>query len=423
MKRRNLIFAMLLIVCGLLTMQSCKKEAGTLVTEHGAFTNPVLVAPANGGFLNVTGTTVDLTWEATSTTGDPQNWNVYFGTGDDPALIKTGYTQQTVAVDVTIGTKYNWRVVGIDANGIRSQSPVWSFEIVDPAAPLKLDMTWTTDVKSIVGLDLAPEAAVALRLLILKADTLTNAVPVISTGKFESFAGFDTLADGTYFIVTDIASTIDAGTFTKPFDISINLSFSQRGTLNAPLSFANVMTTAYPCPAYKTILAKVTKVGDTYTADPAVSYITPPQMVWNGDDATFPSEVTSVAGCKLLMTGLGFGWMLNWWGETIVSGGTLYYTVSGNTITIPLQDYCHTTYLGAAQPMYRIQGTGTIDNSGAFPKWTIQYDFIQNGASIATISEGYGWPTPYFEAVITTDPAGKGVAKSVMQIDKPKRLH
>lgn len=44
--------------------------------------------------------------------------------------------------------------------------------------------------------------------------------------------------------------------------------------------------------------------------------------------------------------------MLEYWGEIITSGGSLTYTTTATTITIPLQKYCKTTYNGAAQPRY-----------------------------------------------------------------------
>ena len=123
------------------------------------------------------------------------------------------------------------------------------------------------------------------------------------------------------------------------------------------------------------------------------------------------------------MTGLGFGWMLDWWGEIIKTGGTLSYTITGNTINIPLQKYCVTTYKGAIQPEYSVQGSGTIDNSGAYPVYHIQYDFIQAGQSIGAISNQYGWPTTYFEATITSDPNGLKSARigSANRAAKPHR--
>jgi hypothetical protein len=415
MKRKNLIFVMLLVLSALLTIQSCKKESPVGFTEEQAFTIPTLVAPTQG-FVDLTGTTVDLKWESTNAAGAPNNWAVYFGTGDDPALLQTGVTTETVTVPVVLGKKYNWKVIATDANGKTTSSPIWSFETVDPAATLDVSMAWTTDIKTVIGVDLAPDKAVNLRMLIYKSDKVTLAVPVINTASFEDFPNFSTLADGVYFIATDIASTVNAGDLNQAFDISINLTFKQRGILSQVIPFTNVMTNANPCPLFRTYLVKVTKAGNTFTVDQAVSDVTPPIITWNGTDGGSASQVTTLATCASpTMTGLGFGWMLDYWGEVIISGGTLNYTISGNTITIPLQAYCKTTYLGAAQTPYFIQGTGTINNSGAFPVWTIHYDFKQ-GNHFIVADPLDGWPTPYLEAVITTNPA-----KSLMHIVMPAK--
>lgn len=119
--------------------------------------------------------------------------------------------------------------------------------------------------------------------------------------------------------------------------------------------------------------------------------------------------------------GINFGWMADWWGEVIVSGGTLVYTnPTATTIDIPLQKYCKTTWNGAPQTEYYIQGTGTIDNSGAYPVWTIHYDLKQGDTWIGHLCfTEYGWEQDGFDAVITTDPAGKKVISQT--IPKPVR--
>jgi hypothetical protein len=429
MKRRNLIFVMLLVFSGLFVIQSCKKESPVAFTEEEAFTIPTLVAPANG-FINVTGTTVDLKWASTNAAGDAENWQVYFGPGDDPALIQTGYTQESITVNVTPGAKYNWKVVGTDKNGIHTRSPLWSFEVVDPTAPMDLKMTWTTDVKTVIGLDLAPDAAVNLRLVILKANQVTLAAPIVNTNTFEEFAAFNTLADGVYYVATDIASTINAGDFNNVFDISINLSFAQRGTLSYQLPFPTVMTNKFNCSAYKTILAKVTKTGNTYTIAQAVSYIVPPPPaalvgVWHGSDFGYPSTiVTSIVGGNLLIDGVGTGWISDpaGWGEVPQSTipAKVVVNLCAGTVTIANQKFMTTKYLGAVQPSYYIQGTGTFDLSGAFPVMTLTYDFIQGGTSIA--SAGFGVKS--FTATLTLDPSAKSLltkeARSNLIIAKPK---
>lgn len=426
MKRKNLIFVMLLVISALLTIQSCKKESPVGFTEEQAFTIPTLVAPVQG-FVNVTGTTVDLKWESTNAGGASQNWAVYFGTGDDPALIQTGYAQETITVTVAPGTKYNWKVIGTDANGITSASPVWSFEVVDPASPFDVKMSWTTDVKSVVGLDLAPDAAANLRLLILNADKSTLAVPVINTKTFEDFPGFSTLADGVYYVAADLASSINAGDFNNTFDISIDLAFSQRGLFSRQIPFPNIMTTDFPCSDYRTILVKITKTGNTFTAEQSVSNVTPPPPAalagtWHGLDDGFVSHiVTNIADGNLLIDKVGLEWMFTDWGEVVITttpANVVFNSCSG-TLNIPQQEFMTTTYLGDPQPAYSIVGTGTFDLSGAFPVMNLSYDFIQvDGAG--SIAKQFG--LTHFTATLTQDPSAKSLmvkgAKSIFVINK-----
>ena len=332
-----MIFVMLLVFSGLFVIQSCKKESPVAFTEEEAFTIFKLSFAAQG-FLNVTGTTVDLQWASTNASNDPQNWQVFFGTGDDPALYQSGYTSQSITVNVTPGSKYNWKVISTDSNGMHTRSPIWSFEVVDPNAPMDLKMSWTTDVKTIVGLDLAPDAAANLRMLIYKADMITLAVPAISTSSFEDFTTFSTLPDGVYYVAADLSKTINAGNYTKVFDVSINLQLNQRGILTQQLPYPNVMTTANPCPLYRTYLAKVTKTGNTFTAEKAVSYIVPPIVSWSGIDATYPSIVTTTATCaSTTMSGLAIGFLNDpdFWGE--VASNRWYFSlyVSGNYYNCP----------------------------------------------------------------------------------------
>lgn len=433
MKRIKLIFVMLLVLSGLFTMQSCKKDKVVPYSEKASFTIPALVSPATGGFLSPAGTTIDLAWESSNADGAPQNWDVYFGTSDDPAKVQTGYTQQTLTVNVLKGYKYFWKVVGTDANGIITRGPLWSFEVIDPTAQLNMKMTWTTDAKSVVNLDLAPEKAVDLRLLILRANKVSTAVPTINTAGFEEYNGFNTLVDGTYYIATDISSTVNFnnGSSNVPFDISINLQFLQRGTkLDVPinsfakiLSFPTIMTNEFNCSLYKTILAKVVKKGSVYTIDKEVSYILPPLPppalvgVWKGSDFGYPSTiVTTIAGGKLLIDGVGTGWMIDpvdGWGEVPQSTipAEVVVNLCTQTVTIPKQKFMTTKYLGKIQPDYFIQGKGTFDLSGAFPVLVINYDFIQGTSSIA---KAFGVAT--FKASLTLNPAA---AKSLIDNSRP----
>jgi hypothetical protein len=423
MKRIYLIFVMLLVVCGLFTMQSCKKDTATPYKEFGAFTIPTLVAPASGGFLTVTGTTVDLKWESSDADGDAQKWDVYFGTGEDPARVQTAYAQQTLTVTVEKGLKYYWRVVGTDSHGIITRSPVWNFDVVDPDAILKLKMTWTTNALEAVGMDLDPLLAANLRLLIRKADKTSQAT--VNTTGFEEYSNWNTLADGKYYIATDISTTIDAGDFNSPISISIDLAFSQKGVQNQVVSLPDVLSNKFACSTYRVYLGFLEKVGSVYTFTKEVTYpVSAYSGVWYGldkADADYDSEVETYQGCSLQIKGLVNGWMSQFWGEVIVKGGSASITIDAATgvVTIPLQYYCTTKYNGVVQPVYNIEGTGTYDATGAYPKMTIQYTLIQGSDDWAQwmFDNGY-MATNKFEAELTLDPAGLKGAKSVV-ISKP----
>lgn len=402
MKRKNIILAILPIIVAMFGLQSCTKVDNTTFTTYAAFTQPATTSPvvrADGTVL-FTGTTVNLTWTSANPNSDAVAWNVYFGEDASPALYKSGLTTQTLAVPVADGKTYYWKVDILDGRKVKTTSETYSFTAVNGTNPqIQVDLSVTTDVLTAIGLNKTADQVVDLRLLVLKKSDLSIVKTIDDGAANESYSDLGTLADGDYVLGVDIFSTINAGDFNKPLNLSLALQFNQLGMINKKLEFPNVMTNANPCKLYRTYLANVKKAGAVYTITSAVSYLTPPVATWKGTDDVYPSEITTTLNCtSTTMKGLGFGWMLDYWGEIITSGGTLAYTVSGTTITIPLQKYCKTTYNGAAQPEYSISGTGTIDNSGATPVWTIKYDFIQSGKSILTKANGV--PLGYLLAVI-----------------------
>lgn len=422
-KLRSVILLVSLLV--VITTQSCKKEEQPTPVVYKAYTTPVLsTSPAvkPDGTVFVTGSTVDLKWVSeTGSNGD--NWTVYVTSdaGDDKVV--TGVTKQMYTLTVEDGVTYTWHVEAVDKNGIKTTSPEDHFTAIKGTNPdMNVSLTVATNALAAIGMNLTADQVVDLRLLIVKKVDQSLIEAVDNGYANEEYTDFGTLPDGEYQVGVDIIATINAGDFNKPISLSFSLAFDQLGITDLTLAYPNVMTNVNPCILYRTYLATVTKVGAEYTIKREVSNVTPPVVEWNGTDATYPSEVTTTASCKgKSMTGLGFGWMLDWWGEVIVSGGTLTYTTTATTITIPLQKYCKTTYNGAAQPEYSIEGSGTIDNSGAYPVYTIQYDYIQSGASIAEICMDYGWETPYFEAILTTGPGGKIMSTTVKRIPRPIR--
>ena len=424
MKRRISILVMLLIFSGTLLFQSCDEEPVPF-KEYGAFTIPELVAPANGTFLSPAGTTVDLKWSSTDTENDPQKWDVYFGQSEEPAIVKQANTSQTYTVNVNKGTKYFWKVIGYDANGIPTRSDVWSFEIVDPDAPMKMKMTWETNILDKIGLDVDPEVAADLRLIILDKDL--KPVKVINTSAFEEYEFSSTLPDGKYYIVTDLASTVNAGDFNTPLDVSINLGFNQRGILSQSMPFPNVMTTDFTCDSYVTYLAEVVKEGSTYTltSNPKAQWsavITELTGNWTGtDNWAYPNEVeTTISGDKLMIYGMGFEWMGDYWGETILRGNPVPVVFDWTTlgsVVIEDQYYITTDYKGVEYP-YNIVGSGRLNLCGSYPVLTLEYDLIQDGFSIG---DYYG---ELFKVTLTLAPAGKGykVISSETQFPKKMRL-
>jgi hypothetical protein len=419
MKRKNLIFVMLLVLSALYTMQSCKKDSAVAFTEQQAFTIPTLVAPGQG-FLDLTGTTVDLKWESTNAGGAPNNFTVYFSTGDDPAIYQKNVTTTSLTVNVVPGTKYVWRVVATDANGITQTSPIWSFETVDPNAPLDMTMKWSTDALAAIGLDITPTSAVDLRLLIRKADK--SALATVQTTGFEDYANWNTLPDGKYYVATDVYATVDAGDFNSPITVSIDLNFKQRGIQNEVVSFSNVLTNRFVCSSYRVYLGYLVKTGSTYVFTKEVTYpVSALSHVWNGTDVevlnpetsevdvTYDSEVETYLGCSLQVKGLVYGWMGDFWGEDIIKGGSASITINTTTgvVSIPLQYYCTTKYNGAVQTPYNIVGTGTYDATGAFPTMTINYTLVQGGTDIGQwmFDNGY-MASNKFVATLTLNPAG-----------------
>jgi hypothetical protein len=131
---------------------------------------------------------------------------------------------------------------------------------------------------------------------------------------------------------------------------------------------------------------------------------------WSGYDGqgvdytdTLTSFVTtSVSSTKLLVSGVGASFMVNFWGENIVTGGTFLMTVNENgTLDIPQQFYCHTDW----DSDYDIRGTGTWDNCGPSPTFKINYDiyYYDSGYWIAAHYKAYLDDIPYLTVNIALD--------------------
>jgi len=309
---------------------------------------------------------------------------------------------------------------------------------------LVINMTWETDVFDAVGLTLDPDEVINLRFLIL--DAADSSVIAIMDGlSFEEFGTeSDTLLDGTflpdgdYLIATDISSTIDAGDYNAPITIDLVLDFDQIGGYeNKQLVYSGAFTNEFVCSTYRVYLANLTKSGTTYIFDDE-AYSVPYHVLageWFGVDCDddgvsgyfdYESQVVVVQGCALEISGLGYDWLQDFWGEDIVAGGTIELEVDMNTgiITIPNQYYCTTTYHGNPQDPYNIFGSGLVDMTGEYPTMTIEYELENYGYNWADWCNYYGYlSTPMFVANLTLDPAGlKSIANNgTLKFDLSKK--
>ena len=129
---------------------------------------------------------------------------------------------------------------------------------------------------------------------------------------------------------------------------------------------------------------------------------------WSGTDGqgdyTYPSQVvTAVSGTQLAVTGMSKGFIEDFWGEAVTSGGTFKMTVNVNgTVDIPRQYIFTTTYKGESYD-YEVKGSGTWDNCGSKPTLTITYDIYYPGDAkgIAASYSSYLGNKTYLSAKLT----------------------
>jgi hypothetical protein len=290
---------------------------------------------------------------------------------------------------------------------------------------LVADLSWTTDIATVIGVNKDPDKVVDLRLLII--DESGDIVDGADGASFETFSKFSALDDGTYRIATDIFSTINAGDLNAIITLSLTLNFNQVGVINdLTFQYPNVMTNYYACDRYRTYLATIVKSGDNYTITKSIDKeviadLTVMAGTWLGDDTEFGYESlvdTYVQNDSLFLDSLGYGWTTDWWGEPVIDGGTAYFEVNWCTgeVSIPLQYYISTTYEGDPQTPYYISGSGSVDFSGDYPIMTLNYDLVQGGSSIGTsLYNNHYMSTPLFVATMTLDPAGLPIAKSLRE--------
>jgi hypothetical protein len=142
---------------------------------------------------------------------------------------------------------------------------------------------------------------------------------------------------------------------------------------------------------------------------------------WSGTDAVTPNTTgqsyveSEIVDGKLMISGLGYDWITNFWGEDIVAGGTVELEVfDGGDVVIQNQYYISTTYNGDVQDPYTIVGTGRWNNCGDNPTLIINYEMNNYETNWGEWSYANGYiETPMFRATLTLDPSKVDIRKVI----------
>ncbi len=95
-----------------------------------------------------------------------------------------------------------------------------------------------------------------------------------------------------------------------------------------------------------------------------------------------PFTTTASGDSSLIVDGLAQTFIADFWGETVIEGGTFTMNVNFDTgaVSIPRQ-YIYTTVYDGDNYDYEISGSGTWGNCGDKPTLTLKYDIYYVGES------------------------------------------
>jgi len=103
-------------------------NAGVAIQNYAPFPAEI-VSPKMAETLNSV-TTVNLSWTGSDIDNDITGYDVYFGTTNPPAIIKTNQTENILNnVPVSANTVYYWKVITKDTRGNSSDSGVYQFKV------------------------------------------------------------------------------------------------------------------------------------------------------------------------------------------------------------------------------------------------------------------------------------------------------
>ncbi|MEO7044968.1 MAG: hypothetical protein ABI091_06640 [Ferruginibacter sp.] len=89
-----------------------------------------LTSPTAGQSITASNGIVDLKWTGSDADNDIVGYNVYFGTGSTPSILKSGVKDMFLnGVDVKSGTTYYWKIVTKDIESNSSESNTNLFSV------------------------------------------------------------------------------------------------------------------------------------------------------------------------------------------------------------------------------------------------------------------------------------------------------
>lgn len=406
----------------LIFVNSCEKDDFTGDSNMKPTNPTITVTGIPGGVVTLTETDTTFTFGVSMDPAQTVDVSLYIKqTGGDatadedfkienvnsrvfiPANTKTGTVSISILSDDEIEAEETLKIqIGDERTANASFTPVEvDFTIQNyTSSVLDVDMSWETDEADVIGLGLDPDEVVDLRMLVI--DKAADTIVTIEDGSsFETYSSMHTLPDGDYLIAADIYSTIDAGDFSEEITLDITLELNQDGIKNhETMDFPGVMTNLFSCSSYRTYLATINKAGSTYTMTKSVSYLwagSPSDLVgeWSGDDTEYDSRVvTYLENDTLKIDSLGFDWMEDFWGETVLvhkSAYLLFDNSKGGALIIPEQ-YYYTTEYGGDPYVYNVSGTASFNTCVSPAELTVIFDFynVTDGYSVGEIGYPVG---------------------------------
>lgn len=146
-------FIYLLTLSIIILSLSCEKEStepGSVNQSPGVPYNPYPEDGATNQSVSLT-----LTWQCVDPDGDLLNYDVHFGTNNNPPLVNTSRNTNSYQADnLDNSTTYYLRIVARDGYGATASSPIWSFVTVEeglspPSAPFNPNPTNNSEEQSL----------------------------------------------------------------------------------------------------------------------------------------------------------------------------------------------------------------------------------------------------------------------------------